>query len=137
MALADALAVWRDGLKEEHKRYDRKLYDDAIKLFGVEGPEAYEQRKPGLMNFTGPPPQPWEPIEAAIQGNAAALGKKPLSSDPRVAKYFVVPQPAVPDFADSDKDNDTLLDLEEEHDPVASGGKREPVRRKPLARQEA
>jgi hypothetical protein len=125
LALREQYENWRDDLKKKHVEYDQKLYGDAMMLFGAEGPSAYEERKPALVNYTGPGPQAWEPIEAALQGNSAALGRKPLSSDPRIAKYFVKKQTTTLDFAD-----DSLADLEEDIDPQATGGKTQKIPKK-------
>jgi hypothetical protein len=119
LGLKEQYAAWRDELKQKAIAYEQTLFNDAMMLFGQEGPKAYEERSPGLMNYTGEGPQAWEPIEAALQGNSAALGKKPLESDPRIAKYFVRRTAPTLSFKDED-----LMDIEEEHDPDALGGKR-------------
>ena len=128
LKLKEQLIVWRDFLKKKAHEYDQTLYNDAMMLFGAEGPKAYEERSPALLNYTGEGPQAWEPVEAAIQGNSAALGKKPLESDPRVAKYFVKKQATSLSFSDED-----LMDLEEQHDPDALGGKKIPKTKKPVS----
>ncbi len=127
LGLREGYETWRDDLKKKHVDYDRKLYGDAMMLFGAEGPNAYKERGPALIAYTGPGPQAWEPIEAALQGNSAALGKKPLSSDPRIAKYFVKAEAPTLDFSDE------ALDLEDEIDPDATGGKVKPVQRRKAA----
>lgn len=124
LAMRDGYAVWRDALKQASKEYEQRLYNDAMMLFAAEGPKAYEDRSPALLNFTGEPPQAWEPVEAALQGNSAALGKKPLASDKRLAQYFVKHEPVKLNFRDEE-----LMDLEDEHDPDALGnGKTVPVK---------
>jgi hypothetical protein len=125
LALKEGYANWRDSLKRKAEAYEQLLFNDAMMLFGQEGPKAYEDRSPGLLNYTGEGPQAWEPIEAALQGNSAALGKKPLESDPRIAKYFAKKAPPKLSFADDD-----LMDMEEQHDPEAVGGKKVQVGKK-------
>lgn len=121
--LREAYETWRDSLKQKRDAYEQLLLDNALRMFGERGPDAYEERAPALLQFTGPAPQAWEPIEAALQGNSAALGLKPLTSDPRIAKYFVKPEPVKLSFKDEDLDA-----LEEQHDPDAKGGKRVPIK---------
>ena len=128
LALREGYALWRDQLKQKHIEYDQRLYNDAMMLFGQEGPTAYETRAVALIMYTGPAPQAWEPVEAALQGNSAALGLKPLASDPRIAKYFAKHESTIPDFRD-----DSLGDLEEQHDPDAVGGKTQKVPRRKAA----
>lgn len=128
LALREGYETWRDTLKQKAVEYDQKLYSDAMMLFAQEGPKAYQERTPALLNYTGPSPQAWEPIEAALQGNSAALGLKPLSADPRIAKYFAKKEAATLDFRDED-----LADIEEAHDPEALGGKVQKVPRKKAA----
>lgn len=127
LRLKDSYTLWRDFLKAKHAEYDQTLYNDAVMLFGQEGPRAYEQKSPALLNYTGEPPQAWEPIEAALQGNSAALGLKPLASDPRVAKYFAKKEVKTVSFKDEELEN--LMDIEESVDPDATGGKKVPVGR--------
>lgn len=137
LALREGYEAWRDALKKAATDYDRRLYDDAIRMFGTEGPKAYKDRSPELVHHTGPAPQAWEPVEAALQGNSVALGRKPLAADPRIAKYFAVRAAPVLDFADAslgdlpddgqDDMQDGLQDLEETADPEARGGKTEKV----------
>lgn len=123
--LKSAYADWRDSLKQKAIEYDQRLYNDAIMLFGEAGPKQYEMRAPALVNFTGVGPQAWEPVEAAIQGNSVALGKRPLEADPRIAKFFAKKEAPKLSFADED-----LQDLEEEYDPNATGGKKVAVGKK-------
>ena len=119
LALKESYALWRDNLKQKAKEYETRLLNDAMMLFGQEGPRAYEDRSPTLLAYTGGGPQAWEPIEAALQGNSAALGRKPLASDPRVAKYFIKPEPVVPSF--TDESLDAYADIEEAMDPDVIG----------------
>ena len=122
LALKEGYELWRDALKQKHVEYDQRLYNDAMMLFGQEGPQAYDTRAVALIMYTGPSPQAWEPVEAALQGNSAALGLKPLKSDPRIAKYFAKHETKTLDFSDA-----SLADLEEEIDPDAIGGKTQKV----------
>lgn len=123
--LQETYALWRDNLKQKAIEYDQRLYNDAVMIFGEAGPKMYTEKAPALLHFTGEGPQAWEPVEAALQGNSAALGKKPIASDPRIAKYFAAKEVPVLSFKDED-----LMDLEDEMDPEATGGKRVPVGKK-------
>lgn len=114
---------WLTELEQKHREYDQKLYGDAMMLFGAEGPSAYEERKPALVNYTGEPPQAVEPILALKDENSWILGKT-TTPDPRLTKYFIKKTRERPSFRDED------LDLEEEHDPQATGGKTVPVGKK-------
>lgn len=112
---------WIAYLEQEHAKYDQKLYADAMMLFGTEGPEAYDQRKPALINYTGPAPQPLEPIYALKDGNSWILGKT-TTPDPRLVKYFAKHVRPRPSFKDEDL-VEQVEQLEEQHDPDALGGK--------------
>jgi hypothetical protein len=122
LSLDVQLEQWAAQLEQDHKEYDQRLYNDAMMLFGAEGPKAYEDRSPALMNYTGGPPQAIEPVWAAIDRNSYALGLTTVV-DERVAKYFPKKERVRPSF----RDLDPALDVEEQHDPEALGGKRVPV----------
>lgn len=125
LKLAESYGSWRDELKHKAAVYEDRLLAEAMVMFGERGPAAYEERAPALLRHVGPGPQAWEPIEAALQGNSAALGLRPLSSDPRVAKYFPNKEATALSFRDED-----LMDIEEDVDPNALGGKKVPVGKK-------
>jgi hypothetical protein len=121
---------WIAYLERKHEEYDQKLYGDAMMLFGAEGPAAYEERKPALVNYTGDPPQAIEPILALQDENSWILGRT-TTPDPRLTKYFVKKTRARPSFKDED-----LEDLEHQYDPNAVGGKKVPVgKRKRVAEE--
>jgi hypothetical protein len=117
------LERWERDLEVAHREYDAKLYNDAVMLFGERGPDAYAERAPALMHFTGTGPMSIELVQAAMDGNSWALGKV-TTPDPRLVKYFAKKDKARPSF----KDLDTALDVEELHDAGATGGKRVPVK---------
>ena len=104
-------------------KYDQALYADAMMLFGAEGPSAYEERKPALINYTGPGPGSIEPLFALKDENAWILGRT-TTPDPRLTKYFVKRVKARPSFKDVP---DEVLDLEEATDSKATGGKVEKI----------
>jgi hypothetical protein len=117
------LERWEMDLENAHREYDQKLYNDAVMLFGERGPDAYTERAPALMHFTGQSPQPIELVQAAIDGNSWALGKT-LTPDPRLVKYFASTAKKRPSFADTDE----ATALQDEIDPKGTGGKRVPLR---------
>lgn len=117
------LERWEQDLETAHREYDQKLYNDAVMLFGERGPDAYTERAPALMHFTGTGPQPIELVQAAIDGNSWALGKT-STPDPRLIKYFATRERKRPTF----KDLDVAVALEEEVDKEATGGKRVPLK---------
>lgn len=126
-----ALEQWSRDLEKAHEEYEQRLYNDALMLFGTEGPKAYEDRAPALLNYTGPAPQPFEPVLAALAGDQWALGLSP--DDPNnIQRFFPKKETKAQAFLRSLKQKDELderMDLEEQHDPKATGGKKEPVRR--------
>ena len=119
LSLEIAVDDWIAVHEEAEKKYDRNLYSDALMLFGTEGVKAYEERSPGLINYTGPGPGPIEPLLALKDENAWILGRT-TTPDPRLAPYFVKRQPVRPSFKDVP---DAALDVEEAADPDALGGK--------------
>lgn len=125
-----ALEAWARDLEAAHKRYDEDLYRDAMQLFGEQGPDAYEQRKPALIAHTGQPPQALEPLWAALDGDEWALGLSDKDVN-NIRRFFPRQESARERFLRERRERDELdarLDLEEAHDPEATGGKREPVR---------
>lgn len=116
LSLEIAVDDWITDAEKAHEVYDQKLYSDAMMLFGSEGPKAYEDRTPALINYTGHPPQAVEPLYALRDGNSWILGKT-TTPDPRLTKYFVKRERVRPSFRDED------LDLEEAVDAEATGGK--------------
>ena len=124
------LGEWAADLEEAHEAYDKKLYGDAMMLFGAEGPKAYEDRTPALLNYTGPGPQALEPIWAALDGNAWVLGKTDVP-DPRLTRFFITQKKTRPSFRDvpDDATADQLQTLEDDVDPDALGGKKIAVKK--------
>lgn len=132
--LIPALEQWASDLEVAHKEYEQRLYNDALTLFGTEGPRAYEERAPALINYTGPGPQAVEPVLAALAGDQWALGisEKDINN---IARFFPKQESKRDAFLRSLKQRDELddrLDLEEAVDPKATGGKREKVGRRPV-----
>lgn len=113
------LERWELDLEEAHRIYDQKLYNDAVMLFGERGPDAYAEKAPALMHFTGPGPQSIELVQAARDENPWALGKT-LTPDSRLVKYLPSSARARPSFKGVDP-----AALEEEHDKDALGGKKQ------------
>lgn len=117
LALRIEIDEWIAFAEKAHRDYDQKLYNDAMMLFGAEGPKAYEDRTPALINYTGHPPQAVEPLYALKDENSWIHGRT-TTPDPRLTKYFVKRERVRPSFKDED-----LEQLEEQHDPGALGGK--------------
>lgn len=119
---------WIEDTENAWKDYDTRLYNDAIMLFGAQGPKAYREKSPELVRHTGPSPEPVELIKAARAGNKWVLGlKRQDGSDypiPEWAEPFIrkaeVAKEEFPDVEDLDR----YGDIEEEFDPKAVGGKR-------------
>ncbi len=128
LGLDIAVDDWIAYAEKAHELYDQKLYSDAMMLFGAEGPKAYEERTPALINYTGFPPQPVEPLLALRDGNSWILGKTTVP-DKRLTQYFAKREKVRPSFKDLPKDVDPDA-LEEQHDPEATGGKKVQVRKK-------
>ena len=112
---------WIADLEEAHRDWDRRLYDDAIMLFGAQGPRAYKDRVPELTRHTGPAPTPVDLVKGAKAGNKFMLGltdKMPAWAEALIPKVVAV----VEEFPDADE-IDKYGDFEEETDPEAIGGK--------------
>ncbi len=118
------LQRYLEDLEYGHKVYNDQLMDDAFQLFGDKAPQAIEERSPALLRLTGEPPQPTAPVKAAIAGNKYVLG---LSDNmPDWAKpYFLAKPKPVEQFPDAED----YLDLEDEVDPEAVGGKKQNPRK--------
>ena len=129
LSLEIAVDDWITDAEKAHEIYDQKLYSDAMMLFGAEGPKAYEDRTPALINYTGHPPRFVEPLLALRDGNSWILGKTAVP-DKRLTKYFVKREKVRPSFKDITPDETLAERAEEEHDPEATGGKKVPVRQK-------
>lgn len=114
--------TWIADLEAGHKDWDQRLYDDAIMLFGAQGPRAYQERVPELTRHTGPSPLAVDLVKGARAGNKYMLGltdKQPswvLALMPKIVEV-------VEEFPDVD-DLDKYGDEEEEADPEATGGKK-------------
>lgn len=122
LALEVQLDQWASQLEQDHKEYDQRLYNDAMMLFGAAGPQEYKLRSPALLNYTGEPPQPLEPVLAASVGDQWALGQSKDDKN-NIQRFFPKQETAREKFLRS------LQDIEEQEDPDATGGKREPIRR--------
>ena len=114
---------WIEYQEGRHERYLNDLWTDALAHFAQAGPKMFEERHPSLLKITGPPPQALEPLYALRDGNSWVLGKT-TTPDPRLTKYFAKPKKVRPSFKDEAPDA-----LEEVHDPEATGGKREPIKK--------
>lgn len=121
--------------------YQANLETEAIKRgWNPADPE----KAAALSLIVGKPPLPAEPVAAAMQGNRWILGLT-TKVDPRLASYVTKSDRRskllanLPDFSDTeeeygasgilddqepDDELEKLLDLEEEIDPKATGGKR-------------
>ena len=87
------LEAWTNDLEYAHKTYEQKLMDDSLMLFGENGMRMYTERAPALLRYTGEPPQPLEPVKAAMQGNKFCLGL--TDAMPKWAeKHFIKPKAA-------------------------------------------
>jgi hypothetical protein len=102
-----------------------------------------------LVELVGPKPLPVEPIIAAMQGNPWILGLS-QKVDPRVERFLPKKQSRVAtaldsfDFrpveepdAETDEHFDDRMDLEEQHDRDAIGGKMQKLPKKPKAKAAA
>jgi hypothetical protein len=116
--LKEMYGPWLADLEAAHKEYEQRLFDDAMTIFGHEGPKAYEDRSPALLRYTGVAPQAIEPVLAAMQGNKWMLGltDKP---DPRLTRFFVKETPVVPDYSTDYSD-----EAEEPETPASPRGER-------------
>lgn len=128
-----ALEMWAADLEQAHREYDQRLYNDALTLFGEGGPKAYEDKIPALLNYTGTPPQPLEPVLAAIEGDQWALGLSDKDVN-NLQRFYPKQETAREKFlktlkTEADEELEERLDIEEEHDPKATGGKKEKVRK--------
>lgn len=120
-ALADAL--------EAHEQYA----EDWKRQAAARNIDPADERNHGILQqVVGPPPKPWQPIKAALDGNRWILGftTKP---DARLVPYLTTKRQrsqakltGLESFAD-DPEAEALearMDLEEAVDPEATGGKR-------------
>lgn len=143
-------AQWLAEIREEAADWRRRATAAAVKRYG----DQFDASKPwpaDILELFPRPKDHEEPVIAARQGNRWVLGLT-TKPDPRLAPYF---EPTVfdphylekqePDFRDlptdlaadmaavvGDEDEETVagddaLDLEDELDPDAVGGKRVPV----------
>ena len=131
-----ALEQWSNDLEQDHKRYDEKLYNDALTLFGEAGVKAYEDRTPALINYTGVGPQAIEPVLAALSGYEWALGLS--EKDPKnIRRFFPKQETAREKFLRElnapDAELDPYGEIEEAADPQATGGKKQKVGKKEKA----
>lgn len=117
---------------EAHDEYhQRAVEESATRQWDV--PERGEPYSRNLQLIVGRPPNPIEPIVAAMQGNKWILGLS-KKVDERLAPFITTPETkreqiirSLPDFRD-----DPYGDMEEQFDPEATGGKVERRRgRKP------
>lgn len=110
--------------QEAHALYHQRAVEEAAsRQWPV--PELGEPYRRELQLIIGKPPQPIEPVVAAMQGNKYILGLT-TRVDPRLVEFIETPAHkheqmlrALPDFRDEE-----LMDLEEEVDPDAIGGRR-------------
>lgn len=123
---------WKGDLREAREFWVQELnriavemspHDAGASLIGSSG-EDYNDASPALLRKVGPKPQAIEPVIAAEQGNSWILGKT-TRVDIRLKPFF--PDPVVDDL--DFRDEPKYMDLEEQHDPEAIGGKRAPVER--------
>lgn len=120
VSLVIEIDEWIAYAEKAHADYDQKLYGDAMMLFGAEGPKAYEDRTPALINYTGHPPQFVEPLYALKDENDWILGRT-TTPDKRLTKFFAKREKVRPSFKNQAQDED--LEIEEAVDPQAVGGK--------------
>lgn len=137
-------------------RMRKSVLDELISRSPVDIATMQEYRKnppPEIMKTIGAGPierRPREFIAAAMKGNRWALGlsdKMPDWAKPVMAQWELVqPQgqsynPAemgeYPDADDDEPEEERFIDIEEEHDPEATGGKRVPVKGKPKSKAPA
>jgi len=92
--------------------------------------ETHEDDPPELKKLVGGPPFPVAFPEAALEGNRWVLGFS--TTIPKWAYAFVAAQNKVErKYLDADEEVERAVDLDETHDPEATGGKRVKVKRKP------
>lgn len=150
----EAMGDWTDRLHEEARRMSPETGGTA--LLGNDPPATC---KPALLSMVGKPPQPYQPVEAAMMGNKYCLGltdKMPTWAIP----YFKTEEESRTKYLDAEDEEpgqyddeseeggfaaqfkvegvevgegeeavERLLDLEEQYDPDATGGKAVPVKR--------
>lgn len=118
-------------LKEAHNAYDDLRLKAAMNMYGSAFPtklgKTAEEDPPELREIVGLPPRPLAFPEAAKEGNRWVLGF--TNTIPTWAYALVAAEePHQRKYLDADEELETRLDIEEEHDPEAKGGKRVQVR---------
>ena len=109
--------------REAHETYRREIAR-VCNVRGWDVPEDGAELPFQVTEIVGPPPEPVEPVLAAMQGNSYVLGLT-TRVDPRLAHYFAPNVDELPDFTDQPDNSD----VEEAHDPAATGGTRENLSR--------
>lgn len=102
---------WVADLKRAATDYEAMKRKEAIRLYRDAAPAALDKNPPPieLLDVIGPPPKPWQPVEAARQGNKWILGLVAAMPDwaqpffpPKVEETFEFPDVEFED-ADSEK----------------------------------
>jgi hypothetical protein len=114
--------AWITDLRNLHSEYQQQIWDIARHRYGEKAGDAVQSPPPELLYEAGPGPMKIELVMAMKQGNRWALGFS--AEDTRKVAQFLPPEPIVlePDFRDD------FLDLEEEVDPDALGGKKQKIK---------
>lgn len=118
-------------LKDAHSEFDDLRFRAAQQEWGSAAGskmgKTYEEDAPELTRMVGKPPRPVQFPEAAKEGNKWVLGFSNLiptwaypllEAETRVEKKYLDAE---------EEDLEKRLDLEEKHDPKATGGKKQPV----------
>jgi hypothetical protein len=114
--------AWITDLRSLHSEYTQQIWEIARARFGEKAAEAVNNPPPQLLYEAGPGPLKIELVMAMRQGNRWALGFTP-EDKANIARFLPFePVPYEPDLRDD------LLDLEEEVDPEALGGKKQKIR---------
>lgn len=120
-------------LKEAHDAFDELRLKTAMNQYGNAFTErlgqSHEEDPPELQKLTGKPPFPLAYPEAAKEGNKWVLGFSNVIPKWAYALLAVSQEPERKYLDADDEEVEKAVDLDEQFDPEATGGKREPVRK--------
>lgn len=120
-------------LKDAHNEFDELRFRAAQQEWGTAAMSkmgrTYEEDAPELRRMVGKPPRPIEFPEACLEGNQWVLGFS--NTVPKWAYPLLeVEQKVERKYLDADEEDlEKRLDLEEQFDPKATGGKKQPVKK--------
>lgn len=137
--------AWVQSIKEASQHWDKLASAYAHATYGDKAHEVLSNPTAALLSYAGPKPPAVEPVLAMREGNKWALGfpgyKVPsgllswwekVQAQDREAQRFIAGAD-LRQFPDEPDELEKRLDLEEQYDAEATGGKREPVRKRGAA----